>query len=75
MALAAQKSAPSVPVAKPVGTSKEEFSSLKHQLSGVASWEMSPTGWNEIQIAYTSFGSEIQARNYLKAIELPTPDM
>ena len=70
-----QKPAPKVPAAKQAGTASEEFNSLKHQLSGVASWEMTPTGWKEIQIIYTSVGTEAQARSFIKAIELPTPEM
>jgi len=72
----AQKPAPKIPAAKPVaGKAAEEFGSLKRSLSEVPSWEMSPNSWDKIQIAYTKTGSEEQARSFLKAIELPTPDM
>jgi hypothetical protein len=70
----AQRPAPSVPAAKPVGAGKEEFTALKHQLN-IESWEMSPNGWDKIQITYTSSGNEAQARSFLSAIELPTPEM
>lgn len=71
----AQKPAPSVPAAKPVAASSGEFTALKQSLSGVDSWEMSPNGWDKIQITYTTFGNETQARSFLSAIELPTPEM
>ena len=44
-------------------------------LSGIASWEMSPNGWDAIQIAYPFTAKENQARAFLAAIQLPTPDM
>ena len=72
MASVAQK--PSVPSAKPVATSREEFNALKMALN-VESWEMSPNAWAGIQIIYNAKGTEQQARTYLKAIELSTPDM
>jgi len=65
---------PSVPSAKPVATSREEFDALKKAFN-IESWEMSPNFWADIQIIYTAKGSEQQARTYLKAIELSTPDM
>ena len=65
---------PSVPAAKPVAASKEEFEALKHSLN-IESWEMSPNAWVDIQIIYTTSGGEQQARAYLKAIELSTPEM
>ncbi|VVB98746.1 Uncharacterised protein [uncultured archaeon] len=70
----AQKPAPSMPAAKPVAASQEEFNALKGSLN-VTSWEMTPNNWDAIQIIYPKKGSEEQARAYLKAIELPTPEM
>ena len=64
----------SIPSAKPVATGREEFEALKHSLN-IESWEMSPNAWADIQIIYTTKGSEQQARTFLKAIELSTPDM
>ena len=69
-----QKPAPSVPAAKPVAASREEFDALKKSLN-IESWEMSPNNWDAIQIIYTRGGSEQQARSYLSAIQLPTPEM
>jgi hypothetical protein len=74
MANFSQKPAPSVPAAKPMASSQEEFNSLKQQLN-ISSWEMTPNSWEAIQIAYVSKGSEQQARAFLAAIELPTPEM
>lgn len=65
---------PSVPSAKPVATGREEFDTLKKAFN-IESWEMSPNAWADIQIIYTAKGTEQQARAYLKAIELSTPDM
>jgi len=65
---------PQVPSAKPVATSREEFDALKMALN-IVSWDMSPNAWAGIQITYTTTGTEQQARNYLKAIELSTPEM
>jgi len=65
---------PSVPSAKPVATSREEFNALKMTFN-IESWEMSPNAWADIQIIYTTRGSEQQARTYLKTIELSTPEM
>ncbi len=65
---------PSVPSAKPVSSSSEEFGALKKALN-IESWEMSPNAWADIQIIYTSKSSEQQARAFLKAIELATPEM
>ena len=65
---------PSIPSAKPVATSREEFEALKHSLH-IDSWEMSPNAWADIQIIYTTHGTEQQARTFLKAIELSTPEM
>ena len=72
MAAFAQK--PSIPSAKPVATSREEFEALKHSLN-VESWEMSPNAWADIQIIYTAHGTEQQARAFLTAAELSTPEM
>jgi len=70
-----QASRPNIPVAKPV-TEKgnAEFTALKHELS-IDSWEMSPNHWDGIQIIYTSFGNEQQAKSFLTAIELPPQEM
>jgi hypothetical protein len=65
---------PSVPAAKPVSSSREEFNALKKAFS-ISSWEMSPNAWADIQITYTAKSSEQQARAFLKAIELATPEM
>ncbi len=71
-----QKATPKVPAAKSVGgKASEQFDSLKRSLNEMPSWEMTPNNWDKIQIAYTKAGSEQQARSFLKAIELPTPDM
>lgn len=66
---------PSVPAAKPI-TEKgnAEFAALKHELS-INSWEMSPNQWDKIQIIYTAFGKEQQAKCFLSAIELPQQEM
>lgn len=70
MALTAQKPAPAVPASRPMGQqANEEFTSLKHQLN-IESWEMSPSGWDKIQIAYTFQGNEQQARSFVGAVEL-----
>lgn len=67
---AAQKSAPSVPAAKPVsGKAAEEFSALKQSLSS-ASWEMAPDNWDAVQIEYVKRGTEEQARSFVKVIEI-----
>lgn len=65
---------PSVPSAKPVATSREEFDALKKSFN-IESWEMSPNAWADIQIIYTTRGSEQLARGFLKAVELSTPEM
>lgn len=71
-----QKATPKVPSAAPVASkTAQEFDSLKRSLNEMPSWEMTPNNWDKIQIAYTKAGSEQQARSFLKAIELPTPDM
>lgn len=67
---------PSAPAAKPMAAkSSEEFTLLKRSLNEIASWEISPNGYDKIQIIYPFPGNEQQARAYVKAIELPTPDM
>jgi hypothetical protein len=69
-------SVPRAPAAAALsGKASEEFNALKQSLSDVASWEISPNYWDKIQIAYRSPGSEKQARAFLKALELPTPEM
>ena len=71
-----QKATPKVPTAAPVsGKAAEAFDSLKRSLNEMPAWEMSPNNWDGIQIIYTKSGTEEQARNFLKAVELPTPDM
>ena len=71
-----EKQQPKVPAAKPVsGKAAEEFDSLKRSLNEMPSWEMTPNNWDGIQIVYTKSGTEQQAKSFLKAIELPTPDM
>ena len=75
MASMAQRPAPSVPAAKAVSSkASEEFATLKHQL-GIDSWEMSPNGWDKIQITYTTQATEQQARSFAKAIELPDKEI
>lgn len=70
MAVAAQKPAPAVPAARAVSAqASQEFASLKQQLN-VESWEMTPSSWDKIQIAYSGQGSEQQARSFVAAIEL-----
>ena len=70
------KQLPNVPSTRGVSQSaKEEFTALKSNLSGIASWEMSPNSWDAIQIAYPFTAKENQARAFLAAIQLPTPDM
>ena len=69
-------SAPRAPVAKPVNEqSRNEFNALKHNLSDIASWEISPNSWDKIQIIYATGASEKQARAFLSSVELPTPEM
>ncbi|MEM4554951.1 MAG: hypothetical protein QXT25_03830 [Candidatus Anstonellaceae archaeon] len=65
---------PSVPKAKPVSSSREEFEALKKSIN-LASWEMSPNNWDKIQIIYTTKGSEAEARNFLKSIRLQSENM
>ncbi|MFA6214149.1 MAG: hypothetical protein WC717_02625 [Candidatus Micrarchaeia archaeon] len=74
--MALMKQVPSVPSARTMNEgAKEEFSALKSNLSGVASWEMSPNTWDAIQIAYPVPAKEAQSRAFLAAIQLPTPEM
>jgi len=76
MAMPMMKQVPSVPSTRGVSqNAKEEFNALKSNLSGIASWEMSPNTWDAIQIAYPFPAKENQARAFLAAIQLPTPDM
>ena len=74
--MALMKQAPSVPSSRNLNESaREEFNALKSNLSGVASWEMSPNTWDAIQIAYPFPAKEGQARAFLAAAQLPTPEM
>ena len=74
--MALMKQVPNVPSSRGVNQSaREEFTALKSNLSGIASWEMSPNSWDAIQIAYPSAAKENQARAFLAAIQLPTPEM
>ncbi len=71
----AQATRPSVPAAKPISEKgNAEFTALKHELS-IDSWEMSPNHWDNIQIIYTAFGNDTQAKSFLSAIELPPQEM
>ena len=70
------KQAPSVPSTRGVSSkSSAEFTALKHNLDSLPSWEMSPNSWDAIQIAYPFGGKEQQARAFLSAVQLPTPEM
>ncbi|MCX8175501.1 MAG: hypothetical protein N3E51_04835 [Candidatus Micrarchaeota archaeon] len=71
----AQKQAPSIPASKQIAVPSDEFAALKKSLDHIDSWEMSPNKWGDIQIIYSGAGSEKQARAFIKAIELPTPEM
>ncbi|MCX8194909.1 MAG: hypothetical protein N3G22_02270 [Candidatus Micrarchaeota archaeon] len=71
----AQRVAPSPPAAKPVGKSAEEFSAFKEALAGIPPWDATPNTWDKIQICYINKGNEQQAKGFLKAIELPSPEM
>ena len=72
----AQLQAPSVPTAKPVsGKSSDTFNALKQSLSAIASWEMSPNTWDKIQIAYTTMGSDKEAKAFVVSLQIPTPPM
>jgi hypothetical protein len=74
---AANMKAPSAPSARPVsGKASEEFVALKRSLNEIASWEISPNSWDKIQINYAERrGKEPEARAFLKAIQLATPEM
>jgi len=75
MAPSAQKTAPSVPSAKPVTQkASDEFTAMKHELGG-QSWEIAPSNWDTIQIAYARQGTEQQARSFVKSIELPQQEI
>ena len=70
------KQVPNVPSSRGVDeNARAEFAALKSNLSGIASWEMSPNSWDAIQIAYPFAAKENQARAFLAAIQLPTPEM
>jgi len=74
--MALMKQVPNVPSSRGINqNAREEFTALKSNLSGIASWEMSPNSWDAIQIAYPFAAKENQARAFLAAIQLPTPDM
>jgi len=76
MSMPLMKQLPNVPSTRGVSqNAKEEFTALKSNLSGIASWEMSPNTWDAIQIAYPFTAKENQARAFLAAIQLPTPEM
>ena len=76
MAIMAQKIAPNVPSTRGINEkASAEFSALKHNLDSLPSWSMSPNTWNAIQIAYPFTGKEEQARSFLSAVQLPTPEM
>jgi len=76
MVMPLMKQVPNVPSSRGVNQSaREEFTALKSNLSGIASWEMSPNSWDAIQIAYPFAAKENQARAFLAAIQLPTPEM
>ena len=48
---------------------------LKRSLNEIASWDMSPNNWDKIQIIYSGTGTDKQAKGFIAAIELPTPEM
>ncbi|MCX6771075.1 MAG: hypothetical protein NTX79_03400 [Candidatus Micrarchaeota archaeon] len=74
--MALMKQVPNVPSSRGINeNARQEFTALKSSLSGIASWEMSPNDWDAIQIAYPFTAKENQARVFLAAIQLPTPDM
>ena len=76
MVMPMMKQIPNVPSTRGVNeNARAEFNALKSNLSGIASWEMSPNGWDAIQIAYPLTAKENQARAFLAAIQLPTPEM
>jgi len=67
---------PSAPAAKPMAAkSSEEFTQLKRSLNEIASWEISPNDYSKIPLIYKTMGTEQQARSFVKAIQLPTPEM
>ena len=74
--MAMMKQLPNVPSTRGINdNAKQEFNALKVNLSEIASWEMSPNGWDAIQIAFPFTAKEGQARAFLAAIQLPTPEM
>ena len=76
MVMPLMKQVPNVPSSRGINESAvAEFTALKSNLSGIASWEMSPNSWDAIQIAYPFTAKENQARAFLAAIQLPTPEM
>ena len=71
-----QKTAPVLPPSAPLsGKHAEEFTQLKRQLNEQDSWELTPDSWDTIQIIYSGTGNEKQARSFITAIELSTPEM
>jgi hypothetical protein len=76
MALMAQKTAPAVPTTRGINEkASAEFTALKHNLDSMPSWSMSPNNWDAIQIAYPFSGKEQQARSFISAVQVPTPEM
>lgn len=74
--MALMKQAPSVPSTRGVNEkANAEFSALKHNLDSIPSWDASPNSWDAIQIVYPFGGKEQQARSFLAAVQLPTPQM
>ena len=74
--MALSKMVPSVPSTRSINEKgNAEFTALKHNLDSMASWEMSPNHWDKIQVAYPVSSNESQARSFLAAVQLPTPEM
>jgi len=74
--MAMMKQAPAVPSTRGVSSkASAEFTALKHNLDSIPSWDATPNNWDAIQIAYPFGGKEQQARTFLTAIQLPTPEM
>jgi len=72
--MAVPTQAPSMPATNAVsGKASETFNAMKGNLDSIASWGISPNGWDVIQIAYPAGAKETQARSFLKAIEIPMP--
>ena len=74
--MALMKQVPSVPSSRGINESaRQEFNALKMNLSGIATWEMSPNNWDKIQIAYAAMGNEKEAKAFVVALQIPTPPM